>query len=172
MVKLLKIGIDFDRVLFDTDRFKERLREEIEGFEDTYEDAKDENGYSHLRHAEIADEEVESFEKVIERAEKFLFEDVGELEAIDHRVLVLTRGEPEHQIEKIRNSGTHHIADQVHVVNGDPEKNPKDIVDIDLLVDDQMYELEPVEVETFHFDREKHGMEDLLEKIKQLEGEK
>lgn len=168
-MKSLRIGIDFDRVLFDTDRFKEELSEAIEGFQEGYEEAKEGYTYSHVRHAEISDKDLERFDEILEKSEEFLFEDIDVLESLDHEIVLITRGEPDHQIEKIKHSGIHKLVEETHIINGPPEKKPKDFLDLDLLVDDQKYEIEEVETETFHFDRSENSLKDVLEKVRDLE---
>lgn len=162
----MRIGIDFDRVLFKTDEFNEYLKEET-GLHHIDEDVYDENGcYSPEKHAEACGLEVEEVFKAMKDLNKFLYPDVDELKALkdDHELVIVTRGEEKFQKEKIKNSGAQRLFDQLYIVQG----ASKDAVDIDFLVDDREEEIENVEIPGMLFEREKHNVKDLIQKIGEL----
>lgn len=164
----MKIGIDFDHVLFDTEKFKRQLFNRFGKFDNTYSDAKDENGnYQPERHAEILDVSLDEFHKVIrEDAESCVYSDVEKLAELEnHEVVIVSRGDTGFQSMKIKESGVNEIVDAVVVV----EEKPKDVVDINFLVDDSEEELEQVDIPGFQFDRSKHTMEDIIEKVGEFE---
>ncbi|MFB6190789.1 MAG: hypothetical protein ABEJ91_04430 [Candidatus Nanohaloarchaea archaeon] len=159
------LGIDFDRVLFDTDSFNDAMEEDVGGFHHTEEEPFDRNGnYSPERHAEILDIPVERiYRGAAEKAGEFLYPDVEKLERLPCEVVIVSRGEKKFQETKIENSGVmEHVNSFVVIESGD-----KDLDEIDLLVDDREKELEKVSVPTFHFDREKHGIEDVIEWVEE-----
>ncbi len=167
MADHLRIGIDFDRVLFKTDEFKQFLEEKMPGFNEEY--IRTGGIYDPEKHAENLGVEREELFELLDYAADFLYEDIGGLEELDgHEVFIVSRGDPVFQKEKIERSGADELVDSVEIV----EDGDKDVRHIDFLVDDSRFELEQVDAEGFHFDRDKHSIEDLVEKVRELAGEK
>ncbi len=163
----MKIGIDFDRVLFKTDEFNEHLKEET-GLHHVEEDVYDENGcYSPEKHAEACGINVEEVFDALKDLNQFLYPDVDKLKQLkqSHELVIVTRGEEKFQKEKIKNSGVQRLFDQLYIV----QAASKDVVDIDFLVDDREEEIENVDVPGIVFDREKQDLEDIIEEIGGLE---
>lgn len=159
------LGIDFDRVLFDTDAFDQRLKEEVEGFHHTEEEPFDMNGnYSPEKHAEILGIPVERIYDGVRRcADEFLYPDIEKLEEIPAEVVIVTRGEEKFQRLKIENSGVLEYIDSYMIV----EQGDKQVDGIDLLVDDWEEEIEKVDIPGFLFDRQEHDLEDVAEWVKE-----
>jgi len=158
----LKLGIDFDRVLFDTDGFKKYLLEEVEGFGETYSEA-NKKVYKPERHAEILGVSPEKIYRVLDNAEKFLYPDIEKLERLPDNVntIIVSRGDKRFQNMKIERSRAIEYVDGVYIVHD----QSKDTVDIDFLVDDSEEELERVDIPGLLFDRDKHDIGDIIEKV-------
>lgn len=156
----MRVGIDFDRVLFKTDKFKEEvLFDEIENFKETYE--KVDGVYSPEKHAEILDIPVEDIMQVLEKASEYLYSDTKLLEKSEHDFVIVTRGDPVFQEEKLEHSGALNFVEDHVIVK---EEN-KDVKDIDMLVDDLKSEIEKANIEGYHFERPEDTIQDLLEFI-------
>lgn len=167
MSREVKIGFDFDRVLFKTDEFNEFLKEET-GLYHVEENVYDENGcYSPKKHAEECGITVEEIFDALKDLNRFLYPDVDKLKVLkqDHELVIVTRGKEKFQKEKIKNSGIQRLFDELYIV----EDASKGVIDIDFLVDDEEEEIENAEVPGMIFDREKQGLEDVIEKISELE---
>lgn len=164
----MRIGIDFDRVLFRTDDFKEFLEQQIPGFLEDYPESQP--VYDPAKHAEKLGVEKEEIMKALARADKFLYEDVTELEKLqpEHEVILVSRGNPSFQGKKITNSGICEIVDAVVIL----ENGSKDRINIDFLVDDLETEHERTDIPGFHFDRRKHTIDDVVEKVREVEARK
>lgn len=167
MVRYMKIGLDFDRVLFNTDRFKKYLFKEIEGFDETYPQAC-KKVYRPEKHAEILGIEPGKIREVLDEAERFVYPDIEQLEKFpeDIQTIIVSRGDKKFQNIKIEKSGALEYVDGVFILHD----KPKDFVDIDCLVDDRKEELENIEVPGFHFDRERHGLDDIRSWVDSLNG--
>ncbi|MFB6217372.1 MAG: hypothetical protein ABEJ72_10495 [Candidatus Aenigmatarchaeota archaeon] len=135
----MRIGIDFDRVLFDTDRFNDYMKNNIEGLVHVDTSPYDEHGnYSPEIHAELCGIPVEKVYEALEDLERFVYDDIEKLEQLsEHDLIIVTRGRKKFQETKIQNSGVKNFFDQVVVV----EEGDKDVKDIDFLVDDREAEL-------------------------------
>ncbi len=163
----MKIGVDFDRVLFDTDSFNEYLKDET-GLHHVEEDVYDEYGcYSPEKHAEACDIDVEKIYATMNNLNQFLYSDLDSLRSLkpEHELVIVTRGEEKFQREKVRNSGAQRLFDQLLIVQG----ATKDVGDIDFLVDDRKKEIKKANVPGMVFDREKHDIDNLIERIRDLE---
>ena len=165
----MKIGIDFDRVLFKTDEFKQHLSERFKEFEETYPEAKENGAYYPGKHAEVMDTTISEIFDELEKTSKFLYDDAEKLEELrnKNKVVIVSRGDQKFQEEKIRDSGVLDFVDDFHIV----EERPKDTIDIDFLVDDWKKELERVDVPGFLFDRDKHSVDDIIRKVGELDGQ-
>lgn len=158
----MKIGIDFDHVLFNTEKFKQYLFEEIENFDETYSDAK-KKVYTPERHAKILGIEPEKIYSVLENTDNFLYTDTEKLEKLseEHTVLIVSRGDKRFQNIKIEKSGALEHVDGLFIVH---EKS-KDAAGIDFLVDDREKEIERAGVPGFLFSRSEHTVEDIVEEV-------
>ena len=156
----MKIGIDFDRVLFDTDKFNEYLKEET-GLHHVDSDVYDEHGnYSPEKHAEASEVKVEKIYEVIEEGlEKFLYDDIEALSDIkNHEFVIVTRGEYRFQRAKIKASGAEKYFEDVYTV----QEGSKDVDSIKFLVDDREKEIERARIPGMVLDRERHTMKHLI----------
>jgi FMN phosphatase YigB (HAD superfamily) len=166
----LIVGFDFDRVLFDTEKFKDHLFRSIDGFDETYSEAVDENNvYRPKKHAEILDISMEEFWHAVEYADQCLYEDVDKLEQLpgDLRAVIVSRGAQTFQTEKIKKSGILDYVDEFIVVQ---ERAKDEATGIDFLVDDASIELERTSLpkeRLIHFKRSEEDLQDVLSKLKQ-----
>lgn len=163
----MRIGIDFDRVLFDTDAFNEYMKQEVDGLHHVDEEPVDENGnYDPGRHAELSGIDVEEVYSALDDLERFLFDDVHELEELEGEKVIVSRGNREFQMMKIRRSGVEKFVDEVVIV----EDGSKNVAGIDFLVDDRVEEIDEAMVPGFIFNRDHHTISDLVEKVGQIDG--
>ena len=159
----MRIGFDFDRVLFDTDSFNKYLKDET-GLYHVEGSVYDENGcYSPEKHAEMCSIDVDTVYEAMDHLNQFLFSDIDDLRKLskDHELVIVTRGKEKVQRKKVKNSGAQRLFDELFIL----QEGPKDIVDIDFLVDDTEEEIEKVNVPGIIFDREKHSIEDVIEAV-------
>lgn len=155
----MRIGIDFDRVLFKTDKFKEYLNEEVDGLKHVDASPYNEHGvYSPKIHAELCDIEEEDIYNAISGLEDFLYEDVYLLEESDHEIVIVTRGLSKFQKAKIEASGAHKYVDKIIIV----EKGSKDVADIEFLIDDVEGEIEKADLPGFVLERGEDSLSDAL----------
>lgn len=159
------LGIDFDRVLFDTDRFNEDLKEATE-LHHVEAEVYDENGnYSPEKHAEAAGADTENiYEFVEQNARKYIYPDVKELAKLEHEIWIVTRGEKKFQEAKIQAAGIENLAEKIVVV----EDGSKD-VGVDFLIDDRMEELENADLPGYVLDRSKETLKDAVEEVEEDE---
>lgn len=159
------VGVDFDRVLFDTDRFNEEMKEAT-GLHHVESDVYDEDGnYSPEKHAEACEVDPASVYRFVEEnTRKFLYPDVKRLEELDYEVWIVTRGEEKFQKAKIENSGIAELVDEVKIV----EDGGKD-VGIDFLIDDRRKELEMADLPGYVLDRSQENLGDAVEEVKERE---
>ncbi|MFB6144210.1 MAG: hypothetical protein ABEJ98_02765 [Candidatus Nanohaloarchaea archaeon] len=160
----MKIGIDFDRVLFNTERFKKHLEEQIPGFSRTYDRAREDGVYNPARHADILGVEVAKIFQEIENAKNFLYPDVEELESVDEEVIIVSRGDPEFQAMKIEESGVLEHLDGYTVV----QEEDKQVEGIQALIDDREVELDRVDVPGYLFSRQRDTLEDARDWIREV----
>lgn len=156
----MRIGIDFDRVLFDTEKFNEYIKEET-GLHHVEADVYDEHGnYSPEKHAEASDVDVEKVYDVIEEGlEQFLYDDVEILGDIDqHSFVIVTRGEERFQRAKIEASGAEKFFDEIYTV----QEGSKDVDGVKFLVDDREEEIERARIPGMVLDRDRHSMEHVI----------
>lgn len=159
----MKVGIDFDRVLFRTEKFKKLLFDRIESFEETY--TKVDGVYDPEKHAEILGIPEKRIHNALEEASKFLYSDTALLEDSEHEFIIVSRGDPVFQKEKIERSGAvKHVSDYIIV-----QERPKNVEGIDMLVDDLEEEIERAGVPGFHFNRDENDIRDILEEISDRE---
>ena len=109
----------------------------------------------------------EIFEE-LQNTSKFLYDDVEKLRKLqeDFEVIIVSRGDPVFQRGKIIDSGVQEYVDKYELV----QEEPKDSIDIDFLVDDREEEIERVGIPSFLFKRDKHAIEDVIEKVRNLNG--
>jgi len=160
----MKIGVDFDRVLFRTEEFIEFLEEEIPGFTEKY---PEEGVYSAREHAKKLGIDTEQILHTLGRADEFLYDDVDFLEKLkpEHELVLVSRGEPSFQGKKIVESGISELFDAVVVI----EEGAKDRIDIDFLIDDREEEHDRTGIPGLVFDRNKHSAEDIVSRVKKIE---
>jgi FMN phosphatase YigB (HAD superfamily) len=158
----MKIGVDFDRVLFKTDEFNEYLKENtglhhVDG--DVYDDH---DCYSPEKHAELCGIDTEEVFDAIKDLNRFLYPDVDELNRLkpEHELVIVTRGEEKFQKQKIRESGAERLFDRLLIV----QEGSKD-VGIDFLIDDREEEIERAGVEGFVLDRSEDSLKDAIEEV-------
>lgn len=156
----MKIGIDFDRVVFDTDEFNKYIKEET-GLHHVDAEVHDEHGnYSPEKHAEASDVAIEKVYEVMEEGlEQFLYDDIEMLKDIDrHSFVIVTRGEDRFQRAKIEASGAEKFFDEIFTI----QEGSKDVDGVKFLVDDREEEIERAQMPGMILDRERHSMEHLF----------
>lgn len=155
----MKIGLDFDRVLFDTDSFNEYMKEET-GLHHVDADVYDENGnYSPEKHAEASGVDAEEVFDAIESLERFVYDDVDLLEGLEgHTLVIVTRGEERYQRAKVEASGVRDIFEEVYVV----QEGSKDVDSVEFLVDDREEEIHRAGIPGLVLDRDEHGMKHVV----------
>lgn len=162
----MKIGVDFDRVLFKTEEFNSYLKENVEKLEHVESSPYNEHGvYDPKIHAELCGIDVEEIYSAMNDLERFLYSDIEKLKDVDHEVVIVSRGDSEFQKRKIQGSGADSFVDEVFIV----EKGSKNVGDIDFLIDDRKKELEEVGVPGFELDRKIHDLKDGLDEAKRHE---
>lgn len=165
----MRIGLDFDRVLFDTDSFDDFYKEHVEGLHHVEDPAPVKNScYDPEIHAELCEIPIERIWKVFNHdLSKFLYSDVNLLEELgeNHTVVIVSRGHERFQKSKIEASKADKYVEEVHIV----QEESKDSVDIDFLVDDRVKELERVKIPGAHLNRPEESLEKVVEKVKELE---
>ncbi len=161
------IGLDFDRVLFDTDSFDEYYKENVEGLEHVEANVYDENGnYNPEKHAEICGIPSENIWKALQNLERFLYNDIELLKELsDHTLIIVTRGNKKFQERKIKSSNSLKYVDNYKIV----EKGPKDQVKIDLLVDDREKELERANIPGVKLSRPQESLKKVISKVEDFE---
>lgn len=118
--------------------------------------------YSPEMHAEMCDIDVEDIYSAMTDLERFVYEDIGELDDTDHELILVTRGQKEFQEKKVEGAQVEEKFDKVFIV----EKGSKDVGEIDFLIDDQRREIEEADLPGFEFDREQHSLSDALKEAK------
>jgi hypothetical protein len=155
----MRIGVDFDRVLFETDSFNEYIENQVEGLEKVDTPPYNEHGvYSPEIHAKMCGIDTEDIYEAMENLERFLYDDSEQLKQSDHEIVLVSRGQPKFQKRKMEASGAKKLVDEVIVI----QKGAKDVKDIEFLIDDRKKELEKAGVPGFEFDRKQHSLEDAL----------
>ncbi|MFB6174448.1 MAG: hypothetical protein ABEJ87_00545 [Candidatus Nanohalobium sp.] len=163
----MKIGFDFDRVLFRTDEFNEYIKEQA-GLHHVDADIYDSEGcYSPEKHAEACGIDVEEVYDAVKGVNRFLYPDIDELRKLkpDHEIVIVTRGEERFQKERVKASGANRLFDQLFIV----QNAPKNVDGIDFLVDDREEELERSGLPGIVFDRDESSLEDVIEKVRSFE---
>ena len=167
----MRVGVDFDRVLFDTEEFKEYLEDEIPGFLDKYGLATGE-GYDPETHAEIMGIPPERIHETLDyREDRFLYDDIEDLEVManHHDVVIISRGDPEFQSTKIENTS---LEFEYFIITGKSQDHPKQIGPrtqhpeedpIEFLVDDREYEHKHFQGPGFHMKRPEDNLLDVIE---------
>ena len=165
----LKIGIDFDRTLFDTDGFKEKLEKDFPGFSDSYTEAKRNGIYKPGRHAELVGVELQKLFDEFREARKFVYDDIEKLEKLKNKsnsLVLVSRGDKEFQRIKIKSSGIQELFDKVAIISKPLKTAPKDkVVEIDLMIDDRREELEAIDIPGILVDPDRKETEKVIEAI-------
>lgn len=161
----MKIGLDFDRVLFNTDKFDDFYKEQVEGLHHVENPSPVKHGvYDPEMHAELCEIPIERIWKVFENdISQFLYDDMNLLDELsrNHELVIVTRGNEKFQRKKIEASGITEKIEDFTVV----QEEPKDSAGIDVLIDDRNYELERVEIPGIRIDRPKEGLKKVLEEV-------
>ncbi|WEL19576.1 hypothetical protein [Candidatus Nanohalococcus occultus] len=159
----MRIGIDFDRVIFDTENFDEYFKNNT-GLYHVEESVYDSNGnYSPEKHAEKCGINVETVYNALSDLSNFLYEDIRNLSELEgHQLVLVTRGRERFQEKKVEASGAKKLVDSVEYI----ESGSKDEAGIDVLIDDREAEIERAEVPGFVFDRQNHDAEDIIDFIR------
>lgn len=163
----MKIGLDLDRVLFDTDTFDDFYKKET-GLYHVEDPAPVKNNcYDPELHAKLCGISQEKVWKIFENdLSRFLYSDLDLLEKLDnHELIIVTRGNERFQRAKIKSSGADERVDDIIIVQED-SKNKNGI---DLLVDDRKEELENVDVPGVHIDRPSEGLNKLIKEVTERE---
>lgn len=163
----MRIGLDFDRVLFDTDAFDEFYKKETDLYH-VEDPAPVKYGcYDPEMHAEICDVPMEDIWKVFENdLSRFLYDDIELLEELSsHELIIVTRGHEKFQRKKIEASGLEEKVEEVYVV----QEELKNVGNIDVLVDDREKELNQVDIPGILINRPKEGLEKLVNEVDELE---
>lgn len=150
------IGIDFDRVLFDTESFKDDISDDIPGFLDHY--RKNRSRYQTKPAAKDIPVQLSVLESALQNLESYLIEDVQALADSEHVFVIVSRGPQWFQRQKITNSNITTYIPRYIIV----DTEPKDMANIDLLIDDSMDELNRISIPSFHFERHKHSVRSIL----------
>ena len=164
----MRIGVDLDRVLFDTDSFDDFYKEKVEGLHHVEDPAPVKHGcYDPEMHAELCGIPKERIWKVFEHdLSQFLYPDVDLLDQLEeHELILVTRGHERFQRSKAEASGASEKFKEIHVV----QEEPKDSVDIDLLVDDNDDEIDRIEIPSIKIQRPEEGLEKVLKEVKGFE---
>lgn len=166
----MRIGLDFDRTLFNTDEFDEFYKENVEGLYHVEDPAPVKHGvYDPEKHAELCDIPLERIWNVFDNdLSRFLYSDVKDtLEKLseEHKLIIITRGHEKFQRLKVEASGIEELAEKVIVV----QEESKEVDDIDLLVDDRDYELDRVNIPGIKINRPEERLEKVFEKVRELE---
>jgi FMN phosphatase YigB (HAD superfamily) len=163
----MKIGLDFDRVLFKTDKFNKYLKEETELHHVDVNVYDSEGCYSPEKHADACGIDVEEVYEAISGISRFLYSDVDELRKLkpEHEIVIVTRGEERFQKEKVNASGANRLFDELFIV----QNAPKNVDGVDFLVDDLEEEVKRSGLPGLVFDRKKHSMEDVIKEVRALE---
>lgn len=142
----MRVGIDFDGVLFDTASFKQYLEREIPGFLTHYNDHRE--AYELEPTDEALGIEISELLSRVDALQDFVINDLDRLTSLAHHDLILvSRGPHWFQKTKIVNSGVANYMNEVVIVRDES----KDMADIDVLIDDNTDELNDVDATGFHF---------------------
>ena len=155
----MKIGLDFDRVLFDTDSFNEYMKEET-GLHHVEKDVYDDNeNYSPEKHAEASGIDIEEVYDAIDNLQRFVYDDVELLKELEeHTLVIVTRGEEKYQKAKIEASGVKDMFEEVYVV----QEGSKDVDAVEFLVDDREEEIHRAGIPGLLLERDEHGMKHVV----------
>lgn len=168
-MKSLRIGIDFDRTLFDTDGFKEKLEKDFPNFSETYSDAKVNGVYRPGKHAEILGIDLQRLFDEFRKADEFIYSDMEKLARYQNTgisLFLVSRGDKEFQRIKIKSSGISDYFEKTAIISKSIDAAPKDsVVDIDLMIDDRREELEAMEIPGILVDPERKDVEKVIEAI-------
>jgi FMN phosphatase YigB (HAD superfamily) len=161
----MKVGVDFDRVLFDTDAFKKELNRHFPRFNETYAEANRDGYYNLEKHAELLEVEESEIIETMRDSADYLYGDVEKLSDLQYEVVIVTRGDPVIQKEKMEESGVLDYVDDYFIV----QEDSKDVGGIDFLIDDRKVEIEEADLPGFVLDREKDSLEDAVEAVREYE---
>lgn len=165
------VGFDFDRVLFQTEKFKQHLFRSLEGFDETYKDALDDNDiYQPKKHAEIMGVSMEEFWHAVEYADQCLHDDVHKIKELPNgfNPIIVSRGAQKFQTAKIKNSGILDYLNEFIIVQN---RAKDEATGIEFLVDDATIELERTSLPNdrkMHFKRSENELQDVIDRLNEL----
>lgn len=154
------IYVDFDRTLFDTDKFLEDLDNVLMNFNIDvntfleYVKKDEENGFNPGNVLKIMEKEYsinkdiyKEIEDLIKKSEQYVYSDVysfmRSVKEKNYKIFILTKGNNEYQLSKIRNTSLFNYLDGVLVtlkLKGELDLNYKDSI----FIDDNPKELESI----------------------------
>ncbi len=160
----MKLGLDFDGVLFNSKLLKKKLDEKYDCFRDSYQEHKDNCLYNSIYDYRSQCEEMgvnskEFLKTVRDISKNCLYDDIERLNDIDIEKIIITRGKRDFQRAKIEGSGIMEYVDDYRIVDGYYSKN---FEDIDILIDDTLDELYGFNGRKIHFDREEADLDLLI----------
>lgn len=165
----MKIGFDFDRVLFDTDSFNKFYKDKVEGLKHVDASPYDEKGnYDPEIHAELCGIDREKpYEIFNHNLSRFLYNDIDEVKRLkkNHKVIIVTRGNEKFQRNKLESSGVLKHFEDYFIV----QEKSKDAANIDYLIDDTEAEINNADIPGFLFNRDKHNISDAIEEVENFE---
>lgn len=165
----MRIGIDFDRTIFDTDGFKQKLEEDFPGFSESYRDAKKNGVYRPGEHAERLGVDLQELFDGFRQAEAFIYDDTDVLARYQDsgiKLFLVSRGDKEFQRIKIKSTGVSELFDRTAIISRPIEEAPKDsVIDMDLMVDDRREELEALDIPGVLVDPDRKDVRKVVEAI-------
>lgn len=156
----MKIGFDFDGVLFNADKLKKELDKCYGNYFETYESYKVDGIYDFESHCEeLGTSSADFLDKVQNLSKECLYSDVGEVRKLTGEKMIITRGPQKFQEAKIIGSEVLEYFDDYKVVQERSKNFPK----LDVLIDDTVEELYNFSGRKIHFDRKFSSMSDIVE---------
>lgn len=164
----MNIGFDFDKTIFDTDKFSESIPTDLKKFKDSFEEAYLGN-YSTKKHAEILrtdgeDITAQEIEEIYSNSNQYLRHiDILENLQKNNDLFLITRADHKGwQQKKIEASNVReYFKDIIIVYKG----QKKDFPELDVLIDDNKDELQNFHGRKIHYPPEK-GLKETLESLK------
>ncbi len=170
----MRIAVDFDHVLFDTAGFYDEINVDIDDFKDTFEAVYLENGNEYriedhvekLNTERAYDVSPSDIERMYAAAPNYLRENGLKNLSERYEVVIVTRASHRGwQKQKITASGADRYADDIVIVHGEPEDEPKNLSEADLLIDDRPKEHEYTDLPGFVYDEKTDTFDDVLQEV-------
>lgn len=158
------VGIDFDRVLFDTKSFKFHLEKRFPRYIETY--PADKQLYQPSIHAKRMGISVNQLMQEVKASNQFLRSDVSVLDQlVSHNLVIVSRGDKRFQLTKIEYSGITDVIDSIYIV----QTESKSVAPIDILIDDRRDELGRAGLPGLLFDSDIHDMQSIVSFVDSFE---